>query len=114
MQASSNKCHVYAEGVVALWETLEESPRWASIGNQGADKGKGPSCACSREPLSLTMSFQHLILEKLNVLITVEMHKEMVSIMALHMLRGEFRVVIDNGHNNVAFQDFFFFCCVST
>ena len=72
-------------------------------GNQGADKGK-----------PLTVSFQHLILRKLNVLIIVETLKEMVSIMALQMLKSEFKVVIKLIMDTIMLLFQIFFCDINT
>ena len=47
-------------------------------------------CVCRQEPLSPAVSFQYSLLRKLNVIVTLEMVKEIVSIMPVYILKGEF------------------------
>ena len=74
----------------ALWETTVRPPLWVSVGKPVAERGRGPSvCLCSQEPRSPAVSFQHLTLRKLDVLVTVEVLKEIV---AVHILKGDFGI----------------------
>lgn len=73
-------------------------------------------CVCRQEPLSPAVSFQYSLLRKLNVIVTLEMLKEIVSVMPVYILKGEFGVEcqqIDNVHSNVSFSSLLF-CSIGT
>lgn len=76
----------HAEGVITLGI-------WASLGNQGADQSEGLQCACTQAGAPFSCSVPSaLCTKKLHVVVSAEMLNKIVSIMAVHILKGEFEV----------------------